>query len=152
MRRELGRERALRRLQFGIGIGAGHAMKRLRGAVEQRTALLEREQGVFKGRRGGIVRNGAHFGELLRHSRFDGWLIILVLDPIERWRMKGQRARRIERTVRPEPGLGLRCPLGGRTHRAQCRSRRQQRQKILSHVEAPVCIPIARACRSCLPS
>ncbi len=102
MRRPLGRLDLVHLLQRRVRVGLRHAVEDLRHAGVQLPALLQRHQRVLEGRRGGIVRNRLDLLDLRGHSGLQRGLIVRVLDAVERRRVIGQRARRIERVLRPK--------------------------------------------------
>ena len=100
MRGQPGRLEVLHFLQLRIQVRSGDAVERRHGAVEQLAGLFHGDKRVLEGRRSGIVGDRAHFLALLCHAGFNGGLVIAVLDLVERRRVKGQSARRVERVIR----------------------------------------------------
>ena len=91
-------------------LNAGHH------AREQLAAALQRDDGVFKGGRRGIVGDGLHLVDLLRHARVNGRLVVAVLDLVEGRRLKRQSARRVKGIARTKVnggGRGLRGDASG---------------------------------------
>ena len=131
---ELRSEGRLRLLQRGIGVRARDAVERLEGAVEQAAAPLQRHESIRKRRRLPIVRDGLDLGELLRHPGLDRRPVVLILDLVERRRLKRQCARRIEGIRRPELHLRLIRP---RRSGAQRGTRRQRNEQLASHLSCP---------------
>jgi hypothetical protein len=65
--------------------------------IEETAAFLHGHEGVFKRGTGRFIRDALDLGELLRYAGLDGRLVILILDFVERRRVKRQRTRRIKR-------------------------------------------------------
>ncbi len=89
-------------LQCWVCVGACDAAEDLHDAIEKLTRAFHCNDGVIECRRSGIIRDRLDFGALLRHPRFDGGLIVAVMNAIERRRLEGKRARCIERIRRAE--------------------------------------------------
>ena len=128
MRGPLGRLDLVHLLQRRVRVGLRHAVEDLRHAGVQLPALLQRHKRVLEGRRGGIVRNRLDLLDLRGHSGLQRWLIVRVLDAVERRRVIGQRARRIERVRRPKRRRLPRCRLRRRIHPASTRHRRTRQR------------------------
>jgi hypothetical protein len=107
----LRRQRCLGFLQHWIGVRLIHPVECRRSTRQQATAAFHGDEGVLEGWGCRVVRNFIDLRELLRHARFNGRLIIRVLDFVERRRAKGQRACRIKRIGRPE--IGRFCAAAG---------------------------------------
>ena len=99
-------------LQLIVNVRAGDAVEHQHGPREQLAGALQRDDGVFKCGRRGIVGDGLDLIDLHRHTRIDGRLVIAVLDLVEGRRLKRQRAGRVKGIVRSESG-GWRRHLRG---------------------------------------
>ena len=108
MRGQPGRLEVLHFLQLGIQVRSGDAVECGHHAVEQLAGLFHGDKRVLERRRGGIVGDRPYFLALLRHAGFNRGLVIAVLDLVERRRLKGQRARRIERIIRSKSHIDIR--------------------------------------------
>ncbi len=132
VRGQLGSLGLLYLLQTGVGICAGDRIEHGRHAIEQAAAFLQRDQGVLKGWRIGVIYDRPHFLELLRHTGLDRRLVIAVLDLVEGRRLKRQSARRIERIAGPEARTGGRC--GARRERDRSGGRGDSEMNCWLHV------------------
>jgi hypothetical protein len=104
MRRELRRQHGFRFLKRRVRVGLAHASKCGEGANEQASALLHGNEGVRKRRRRRVVGDAPYFSQLVCHAGFDGGLIVVILDFVERRCLERQRTRRIKRIRRRETG------------------------------------------------
>src|ERR1044071_6244455 len=68
-------------------------------AVEQSSAALERDDRVIESRLVRTVGDRVDLLQFLAHSGFDRGHKMLILDLVERWIMKGQRAFSRERII-----------------------------------------------------
>src|SRR5271157_3218621 len=92
--------------QRGIRVCAHDCEESTLRPPQQLAAFFHREDGVFKSWRCWAVRDRLNLFELLRHAGLDGRLVILVLDLVERRRLKRQRAGSEERIVVAKVGAG----------------------------------------------
>src|SRR5690606_1303520 len=84
VRGELRRELGLDRLTALVRVGGSEREEGRRGALEQLSGSLERDDGVLEGRRLGILRDRLDLLEMLGHAALERGREVLVLDQIER--------------------------------------------------------------------
>ncbi len=96
---ELGGHALLDLLERVAGVGARHGGEHLVHARQELAAPLERHDGVVEGRRPLPAGDAGDLGELLRHARVDGGLVVAVVDLVEGGRLIEERARFEERVL-----------------------------------------------------
>jgi hypothetical protein len=105
VRRELRRKIGLYGLKRVIGVRLHDGGKGPIGPIQQLAAALQRFQRVGESRLFRIAGNGLDLVELLAHAFLEGLPIVGILDPVERRRLVGQRARRKQRVGGSAPGI-----------------------------------------------
>ena len=93
----------------GIGVGAGEAHQQRGRAAQRAAAAFERHDGVVEGRRGRVVGDRGHLGQLLRHALVERGADVGIGNAVERRVLQRQRTRRQQQ-------VGGRRAGGGRRH------------------------------------